>query len=424
MSAVGAIAVLDGLLDGMLFFLAVFLALRHRTVIVDASIPLGFLVGSALAWVFPSLDVVFPHAAALNGAFIALALCAFLVDRADLPKEMIEREMPTFRLADSRRWALLRYGALMAGAVAVAFVFGVMTDLHGWMASANAASAAQVANMAASVLLAVIFALYRRPFRVDGVLIVVLPLFAAALLSLPAEPEGLSFSRLAIMVGYLFLFVIAWVLIKREQRQYAVLGMVALALVVGSLLVFSQMGRFAAAAILGVGGLTSEMLSALALGFFWLVVLLAGGTYWLARARAVERDLSSLEATEEREKGTTGDSSRMKRGSGAFCDEGATTSECATFERTSPTEGHSASDAPNVVYVDSVAAQTGRLATRIGLSARELEVLEEFARGRSAASIAEKFFISPNTVKTHLRRIYEKAGIHSRRELLDMLEEA
>ena len=83
-----------------------------------------------------------------------------------------------------------------------------------------------------------------------------------------------------------------------------------------------------------------------------------------------------------------------------------------------------ASRKPDVVFIDTVSHRAKRLAQQIGLSARELEVLEEFARGRSAASIAEKLFISTNTVKTHLRRIYEKAGIHSRRELLDMMEEA
>ena len=37
--------------------------------------------------------------------------------------------------------------------------------------------------------------------------------------------------------------------------------------------------------------------------------------------------------------------------------------------------------------------------------------------------IAEKFILSPNTVKTHMRRIYGKANVHSRQELLDKLEE-
>ncbi len=56
-----------------------------------------------------------------------------------------------------------------------------------------------------------------------------------------------------------------------------------------------------------------------------------------------------------------------------------------------------------------------------GLSARELEVLDLFAQGRSAAWIAEHLTISKNTVRTHLRAVYSKLDIHSRQELLDFL---
>lgn len=56
-----------------------------------------------------------------------------------------------------------------------------------------------------------------------------------------------------------------------------------------------------------------------------------------------------------------------------------------------------------------------------GLSARELEILDLFAQGRSANWIAEHLTISKNTVRTHLRAIYSKLDVHSRQELLDLL---
>ena len=64
-----------------------------------------------------------------------------------------------------------------------------------------------------------------------------------------------------------------------------------------------------------------------------------------------------------------------------------------------------------------------RLADDCGLTEREKEILALFAEGRSVPYIAEKFILSPNTVKTHMRRIYGKANVHSRQELLDKLEE-
>ena len=48
------------------------------------------------------------------------------------------------------------------------------------------------------------------------------------------------------------------------------------------------------------------------------------------------------------------------------------------------------------------------------LSDREREILLEVARGRSNAEIAAALFLSPNTIKTHLRTIYRKLGVHSR----------
>lgn len=48
------------------------------------------------------------------------------------------------------------------------------------------------------------------------------------------------------------------------------------------------------------------------------------------------------------------------------------------------------------------------------LSPRELEILEHLSRGLRNAEIAEKLYISPLTVSTHLHRIYEKLHVHTR----------
>lgn len=48
------------------------------------------------------------------------------------------------------------------------------------------------------------------------------------------------------------------------------------------------------------------------------------------------------------------------------------------------------------------------------LSAREQEVLELVARGYLLKEICEALKLSPNTVDTYLRRIYEKLHVHSR----------
>lgn len=48
------------------------------------------------------------------------------------------------------------------------------------------------------------------------------------------------------------------------------------------------------------------------------------------------------------------------------------------------------------------------------LTAREVEVLQLLAFGHTNRNIAEKLFISPDTVKTHLEHIFEKLGASDR----------
>ena len=49
-----------------------------------------------------------------------------------------------------------------------------------------------------------------------------------------------------------------------------------------------------------------------------------------------------------------------------------------------------------------------------GLTDREVDVLRLAVRGRSNRRLAEELFISEDTVKTHLRHVYEKVGLSSR----------
>lgn len=58
-----------------------------------------------------------------------------------------------------------------------------------------------------------------------------------------------------------------------------------------------------------------------------------------------------------------------------------------------------------------------------GLTDREVEVLKYLVLGRSSRRIQEELLISESTVHTHARHIYQKLGIHSKQELLDMVEE-
>ena len=52
---------------------------------------------------------------------------------------------------------------------------------------------------------------------------------------------------------------------------------------------------------------------------------------------------------------------------------------------------------------------------------READVFRLLARGNNTLRIQEELAITKNTLKYHVRHIYEKAGVHSQQELIDLL---
>lgn len=54
----------------------------------------------------------------------------------------------------------------------------------------------------------------------------------------------------------------------------------------------------------------------------------------------------------------------------------------------------------------------------LGISTRECEVLEMIVAGHSNKVIARKLSISPNTVKTHAARLFEKLEVSSRTQAI------
>ena len=54
----------------------------------------------------------------------------------------------------------------------------------------------------------------------------------------------------------------------------------------------------------------------------------------------------------------------------------------------------------------------------LGISKREYEVLELLAEGHSNREIAESLVVSPNTVKSHLGRLYEKLEVSRRTQAI------
>lgn len=71
---------------------------------------------------------------------------------------------------------------------------------------------------------------------------------------------------------------------------------------------------------------------------------------------------------------------------------------------------------------ESEADPCERLAAFYKLSARESEVFALLAQGHTRAAIAKKLFVSENTVREHVKNIYKKLHIHSRQQLIDLVD--
>ncbi|WP_139652436.1 helix-turn-helix transcriptional regulator [Raoultibacter phocaeensis] len=77
---------------------------------------------------------------------------------------------------------------------------------------------------------------------------------------------------------------------------------------------------------------------------------------------------------------------------------------------------------PGSEQTDAIEAQCARIAERFALTERETDVFNLLAKGRNVPFIEEELIISRNTIKTHIKHIYQKMDLHSQQELIDMVE--
>jgi two-component system, NarL family, response regulator LiaR len=63
-------------------------------------------------------------------------------------------------------------------------------------------------------------------------------------------------------------------------------------------------------------------------------------------------------------------------------------------------------------------------ARELGITPREMEILEAIAAGLSTREIAAKLFVSENTVKTHSRRLFDKLNAKRRTQAVQAAREA
>ena len=70
--------------------------------------------------------------------------------------------------------------------------------------------------------------------------------------------------------------------------------------------------------------------------------------------------------------------------------------------------------------VESYEDRARELGERYRLTQREQAILLPLARGRSAAYIADELGLATSTVRSYMKSLYAKLGIHSKQDLIDL----
>ncbi|HTR24773.1 MAG TPA: response regulator transcription factor [Terriglobales bacterium] len=83
-----------------------------------------------------------------------------------------------------------------------------------------------------------------------------------------------------------------------------------------------------------------------------------------------------------------------------------------------PTSARAGVPAPHEPFIAD-----DRRREELGITPRELDILELIAEGLSNREIAEKLFVSENTVKTHSSRVFDKLGAKRRTQAVQLGKE-
>ncbi len=249
---------------------------------------------------------------------------------------------------------------------------------------------------ATAVLAAIVLA--RRPFTVDTLYKPVILLCIIGSAASPIWEAGTPLPYLLVTLGYTLFEIVAWVALSEIASRFQYTSV--------------QVFGFGRALMLGMGVIAGAFISQLTMASVHnasiivafsaiSVSLLAFTRLYVVSEREIEQFESNLEGA------LKADASSEKKEHG---------------ERTgSPVGVKPETATPRKI---PLLARCGIIGKYYGLSKREIDVFHLLACGRNAARVQEELMISAGTVNTHTRHIYQKLGIHTQQELIDLMQEA
>lgn len=394
-----------------LVWLEMFAVQKPASVIYQMA--LGFALGAVLS-------VILQNA---NATVQALLSCALLVvigmcARSARRMAIAHADGIAFGRVQSRSIPYDRYkdAFLAIGDAIIAFwvleaVVGLLNSfmLAEQISFAGSGSVATLSRFGALVVFS-LFAFSVRKFpKISTFSRIVMPILAALLVFLPFLSEGYSLFFNVMLLGcyYFVAMLITFLAVEvahtRGISVYVLMGI-------------AMMGTRLCLAIALIGGYA---MGSLRLGMFgdgegtlYFLMVIVVVIYVLSMA-AVFLSRGKRRRDEERRWFGVGDSEVLEE----------------TGEAGAPAEGDIRTDAADgsaedkpLESDDTLDARCAALAEEYGLTERETEIVALLARGRTKAHIAKTLYVSENTVRSHVRNIYAKLDVHTRQELIDLIE--
>ena len=291
------------------------------------------------------------------------------------------------------------------------------------MTFAGAAGIPSIAMAIAAALFCFAALITRHLPAASAMFRVAFPIVAAMVVFVPFASEG--YTRLfstVLLVGYdfvalLLLYQVAYASHKFKVSSYALMAL------------FAGCTKLCLLAALVVGGLFGGQEQAAGSSTVSFLVLACAVIYILAIAAVLlsrdRRKRTALKEAPRKEdvesiEGAQAKNAPVEADPPSDDDAAAGASPRPADDADAAPAAQQHDPAPAANEEESLEATCRMLAEKHGLTGRETEILGHLAQGRTNTRIAEDLFISPSTVRGHIRHIYTKLDVHDRQELIDL----
>lgn len=356
------------------------------------------VVSSVLYFGTTFLPAPVPWVVAVAAFFGSLACCAKVLKGSPSASRPVD--------SASDRRAFRHLARPLLGVALMAFMAGLMMNVAGQekISLETYQWTAFVIMLALNGVLLLPALLAPRAFSVPRLYKFILPLSALGFLLLPIawDASGRGMVNSFVQVGFTFTNVIFYCLIAEEFRRSAASPLRAFAAMQLIVMAVNFAGLFLAFFCIGYLEPGDIMLTVTALVAVYLILIV---TLLLFK----DKNLAGAEQAargRRRWKAELGGARQAGGNAGASDDSGLDGSR-----------GLAGTDAP------AGSDRGERLIEDAQLSAREREVLDHMRQGRAPKTIAKLLFVSENTVRFHIRNIYQKFDVHSRTDLLELFDE-